>query len=326
MGSSHKGAIRIRGSSAGFTLVELLVVIAIIGILVALLLPAIQAAREAARRTQCANNLKQLCLALLNHEGMTGHLPPARYGCEVGDGQCLPATWQRGPSGFLVILPQLEEQALFDRIDFNNGPWHQSNNAPPQSDIVPHGNNTVLVGTVLNVMNCPTDSKLPFATFKEPLREATGSYAFCAGTNGPSFGIPREEVKTSNTGVFMYLFGASKQYGRDLREITDGVSNTIFLGETIYGHASETRNRWTAASRHVDGMRTTDNPMNTQVGMGGAELNMYGYRTTGAFSSRHPGGVQFAFGDGHIEFIDEGISLKLYRALSTRAGEDNAGR
>jgi prepilin-type processing-associated H-X9-DG protein len=225
-----------------------------------------------------------------------------------------------------VILPQIEEQDLYDTIDFNSGPWHQSNNAPARSNIVPHGSNAFVVGTLLTVMNCPTDTKLPFASFKTPLQEATGSYAFCAGTNGPSFGIAREPVKTNNTGVFMYLFGASKQHGRDLREISDGVSHTFFLGETIDGHASETRNRWTAASRDIDGMRTTDNPMNTQVGMGGSELVLYGYRATGAFSSRHPGGAQFAFGDGRVEFIDEGISLKLYRALSTRAGGDNSDR
>jgi prepilin-type N-terminal cleavage/methylation domain-containing protein/prepilin-type processing-associated H-X9-DG protein len=310
----------------GFTLVELLVVIAIIGILVALLLPAIQAAREAARRSQCTNNLKQLCLATLNYEGTKRHLPPARYGCD-GTNNCSPGdVWARGASGFLVILPFLEEVSLFDSIDFTDGPWKAPANAPARDTVLPHGANRIVVGTPLEVMNCPSDTKLPFVEFKPTSQEpeATGSYAFCAGSFGPTFGIDGK-VKYANNGAFMYIRGTDRD-GLALRKITDGTSRTIFFGETFDGHASATRNRWTAAERHVDGIRTTDNPMNTVAGTGGAELSLYGYITTGVFASRHPGGAQFAFGDGHVEFIHEGISLESYQALSTRAGAESLGR
>ena len=116
--------LRLRPAAAlGFTLVELLVVIAIIGILVALLLPAVQAAREAARRTQCQNNLKQLGLAALNHEGTHKHLPPGRMGCDgAANLNCSPGEWSRAASGFLPMLPFLEEPALYDSIDFDDGP------------------------------------------------------------------------------------------------------------------------------------------------------------------------------------------------------------
>jgi prepilin-type processing-associated H-X9-DG protein len=108
-----------------------------------------------------------------------------------------------------------------------------------------------------------------------------------------------------------------------LKEITDGTSNTYFVGETINGHLAETRNRWTAAGRYVDSLRSTENPMNTPVGLGGTEYDSGGYKTTGAFASRHPGGAQFAYGDGRVEFISEDIAINLYRAASTRAGDEN---
>jgi prepilin-type N-terminal cleavage/methylation domain-containing protein/prepilin-type processing-associated H-X9-DG protein len=303
--------------SRGFTLVELLVVIAIIGILVALLLPAVQAAREAARRAQCVNNLKNSCLAILNYETSNRRLPPGRYGCDSNF--CTPNSWSRGPSGFVVLLPYLEQEPLFDSIDFNDGPWKTPNNAPERDTETPHGANQTLVGTRLSVMECPSDSKEPFVEFKT-LVEAVGSYAFCSGTIGPSGGIG-DSTKYTNDGVFQYLYG-SERYGLPLRKITDGTSNTIFLGETRDGHLQPTRNRWTAAGRHVDGVRTTDNPMNSEIDTGWSEVNLYGYKTVGAFAGRHPGGVQFAFGDGHVELLSEDIALQLYRALSTRAGQE----
>ena len=303
---------------SGFTLVELLVVIAIIGILVALLLPAVQAAREAARRAQCTNNLKNLTLAILNHEAATKHLPPGRYGCDGGN--CSPrSVWSRGASGFLVILPYLEEQALYDSIDFSNGPWRTPNNTPERNAATPHGTNTTLVATRLQTMECPSDTKEPFATFK-PQVEAVGSYAFCSGTLGPSNGI-FNPTKYSVDGAFQYLQG-TERLGFELREFTDGTSSTIFLGEARDGHLQPTRNRWTAAGRHVDSLRTTDNPMNSEIETGWSEVDQYGYKTVGSFASRHPGGVQFAFGDGHVELLNESMSLLLYQALSTRAEGD----
>jgi prepilin-type N-terminal cleavage/methylation domain-containing protein/prepilin-type processing-associated H-X9-DG protein len=326
MGNRRDGT---RAAAAGFTLVELLVVIAIIGILVALLLPAVQAAREAARRSQCQNNLKQICFAALNYEGANKYLPPGRYGC---DGTyCSPGEWIRAASGFLPMLTYLEEQPLFDTIDFTDGPWKAPANAPERNAVAPHRKNQALVETRLDVMSCPSDTKLPYADFegrRTPFQEATGSYAFCTGSRGPSCGTGHASkyVKTISgapgaDGVFMYVLGDDHR-GLALRVITDGLSHTYLFGETRDGHLSETRNRWTAAGRYVDGLRSTENPMNTIPGMGGFEWSADGYTTTGAFASRHPGGAQFAYGDGRVEFVTENIALEIYQANSTRAKED----
>jgi prepilin-type N-terminal cleavage/methylation domain-containing protein/prepilin-type processing-associated H-X9-DG protein len=314
---------------AGFTLVELLVVIAIIGVLVALLLPAVQAAREAARRSQCQNNLKNLALASLNYEIANGALPPGRWGCDgAANLNCSPFEWSRAASGFIPMLPFFEQQSLFGLVDETDGPWKTPNNVPERDTPAPgHGNNQKVVETPLEIMNCPTDMKEAYVDFK-PTREATGSFAFCSGTRGPTNGsghAAKYRVPASgkgNDGVFMYV-QKDERHGTKLKEITDGTSNTMFLGETRDGHLAETRNRWTAAGRYVDSLRSTEYPMNAGVGFGYQEHDLEGYPTVGTFASRHPGGVQFAFGDGRVELLSEDIAIHIYKAFSTRAGEEN---
>ena len=324
--------LRLFSPRLAFTLVELLVVIAIIGVLVALLLPAVQAAREAARRAQCQNNMKNLVLATLSYESTNKRLPPGRWGCDgLADVNCSPYAWSRSASGFLPMLPFIEQPALFANIDVADGPWKTPNNvAERDATTALHGNNQKLVETPLQIMNCPTDTKEQFVIFK-PTSEATGSYAFCSGTRGPSFGSGnaakyRVVIGTSqpNDGAFAYVY-KSDRHGAALKEITDGASSTIFLGETIDGHLPETRNRWTAAGRYVDSLRSTQNPMNAPTGLGWKEHSAEGYATTGAFASRHPGGAQFAYGDGHVEFLSEDIPIGIYQAASTTAGEEPPG-
>jgi prepilin-type N-terminal cleavage/methylation domain-containing protein/prepilin-type processing-associated H-X9-DG protein len=314
------------GERAAFTLVELLVVIAIIGVLVALLLPAVQAAREAARRSQCQNNLKQLCLAALNYEGTHKALPPGRYGCDAAAGvNCSPFEWSRAASGFLVLLPFIEQQTLYATIDFKDGPWKTPDNTCERDDGPgAHGNNAKLVATPLQSMNCPSDMKDQFVEFRDRI-EATGSYAFCSGTKGASNGTQfnAKYRKNGADGVFVYLEG-TKRHGTPLKEIADGTSNTIFLGETVDGHLKETRNRWTAAGRYVDSLRQTEFAMNTTVDFISVPVTG-GYEAAGTFASRHPGGAQFAYGDGRVQFLSEDIAIDPYRAASTHAGSDDIG-
>jgi prepilin-type processing-associated H-X9-DG protein len=165
-----------------------------------------------------------------------------------------------------------------------------------------------------------------FVDFRDRI-EATGSYAFCSGTKGATTGtgFSAKYRKNGANGVFVYLEG-TKREGTALKEITDGTSNTIFLGETIDGHLKETRNRWTAAGRYVDGLRQTQFPINASVELYPSQaFDSNGYKTLGTFASRHPGGAQFAYGDGRVELVSEDIAIGLYWAASTHAGDDDAG-
>jgi len=304
-----------RKQLAGFTLVELLVVIAIIGILIALLLPAVQSARESARRTECVNNLKQICLGLAHYESSLGVYPPGRMGCDGWNNDVCrnnPGYARPGTSGFVMILPYLEQDNLYELIE----PFARGAVFPASPGDRPDGTTDGwrtaevdrAVTTRPDVYVCPSD-------VSEPMRGscATGSYALCAGSNGPTYGIDQVRVKHYNNGVFLYRTVKSQ------KDIRDGVSNTIFAGEVIKAHTVESANCWCLGSRHLHSLRTTDNPLNTQPDEG-VTVDLYGYSCSGAFASYHPGGANFGFGDGHISFVSENIDLATYRALSTREG------
>jgi len=158
-----------------FTLVELLVVIAIIGILIALLLPAVQAAREAARRSQCTNHLKQIGLGLANYEGSFKVYPPGRLGCD-GSGACTQNYQRVGTSGLVMLLPYVEQQTLYDRFDFTNGPWSAVNTTWLTT-------NAEAIAKIVPTYVCPSDTSKPY-TDSPPSAStpaATGNYALVTG-------------------------------------------------------------------------------------------------------------------------------------------------
>ena len=332
---SHQpgGAPTHRLGNVGFTLVELLVVIAIIGILVALLLPAVQAARAAARRTQCTNNLKQIAVAMANYESTHRAFPAGRIGCagsiiEPNCGASVMCAGRSRGSGFVLLLPFLELQSLYDLV------------APTVHMIMPEGAGGAgldpscsgwqtpgffdFIVSRPQVMVCPADTAEPIWNLANlgrfDTRWATGSYAMMSGTLGPtSFSTNGIDCEYVNDGVFYY-----KQVHKG-KNVIDGLSHTIFVGETVDGHTYESINRWTTAARMEDSLRSAENPPNTFPGQGiyiqdGSGNPAYGYKVNGAFASRHPGGCQFAFGDGHVTFISENIDLATYRAMATRAG------
>lgn len=306
----------------GFTLIELLVVIAIIGILIALLLPAVNAAREAARRSQCSSNLKQIGLALHNYHDANKKLPPGRLGCDStapATHPCwtssLPSPGNLAMGGLVLILPQIEEQGLYDLIDFKTGLWIENNTAWLTT------NHQQVISARPAVLVCPSDTSEAFsdrddnpAHLFKTNKAAVGSYAFSTGSYGPVLGGIGTKTKYTNNGLFYYF----KQHR--FKDCVDGQSKTIMLGEVIAGHTTDSSNVWSIGVRVADTLRCTDNPINTEPGKGttASSSSVPGAKWNAAFGSRHPGGCHFVFGDGHVQMLSETIDQDIYEALSTR--------
>ena len=295
----------------GFTLVELLVVIAIIGILIGMLLPAVQSVREAARRTSCQNNLRQIGLALANFESGIGHFPPGRIGCDdIGQqmsvGVCadsLTPEEKNGASGFVSILPYLEQGNLYDSLDVNDGGlWNRDVDDLGWWMYNPTKREGIQVE--LEVFNCPSASHSRKSETYFPVTAATSDYAFCSGSLGPDNLV--HVTKYKNDGAFVY------KVPKENADVRDGLSNTFFVGEVLRPDIWESSNVWSYAIANADCLRTTTNPLNTIPGDG-----IVVERRNGAFGSSHPGGAIFVYGDCHIDFVSETIDLGTYRALST---------
>jgi prepilin-type N-terminal cleavage/methylation domain-containing protein/prepilin-type processing-associated H-X9-DG protein len=301
--SSPQASLKGRGNSAhrGFTLVELLIVIAIVGILIALLLPAIQAARESARRIGCKNNLKQIGLAVQNYHSAKGHLPPPKLGAG-----------QFNPLGgtFIALLPYLEENARFDAYDITK----------PVDDPV----NLPITSRTVDIYLCPSMT-LP-RTVPEPESDeqlGPGSYVISSRTDYANF--------TNLDGAFENP-RADGSYRLGLQHITDGTSKTLLVGEINYG---------------VPTMLWTSCPGLNGTPMWGDQTWAHGYwalswghmaarfpalynnssqyappHSNRSFRSDHPGGVQFLFVDGSVQFISTDSSPDVRRALVTRAGDE----
>jgi prepilin-type N-terminal cleavage/methylation domain-containing protein/prepilin-type processing-associated H-X9-DG protein len=330
-------------NASGFTLVELLVVIAIIGILVALLLPAIQAARESARRAQCVNNEKQIGIALLNYESSHKKFPAGRHGCDnsieafVGC-ENPPSIEPSEMSAFVKLLPFLEEQALHDLLTTVDASTFKT----PYKIIWPAGDDksTTLdlwaLPRLQEALNrrpaafvCPSADSAPVSESKHFLNSAsipaTGDYALCAGHRGPTWNREFAPVKADNSGIFFYIREIK------VRQIEDGTSHTFFGGEVLDSHTIDSSNIWSRATRLLDCLRSADNPINTPAGPEFKDFYKYHRNTVApdrpyfamaAFGSKHPRGANFVFADGRVEFITEDIDLDTYYAYASRASQE----
>ena len=308
----------------GFTLVELLVVIAIIGILVGLLLPAVQQAREAARRMQCSNNLKQLGLAFHNYESSTKSFP-INYATrgKLGFGNDGPGIANSGRSWMQMILPYIEQNNLYNNIDFTVGLQPKSS-APT----TPVGKNRIVAATVVPSFLCPSDDsnnngKL---TGRSDLNEtsapadewAVTSYKGCAGNNwawGVFAGVASVGKNAGSTDGLNLCDGTlcSNQTNVNattkMRDLTDGTSNTFIIGEAMPGWS-----QWNWWYNPNAVTATCAIPLNRVLKV---PKNLGDWPNNYAFASRHSGGGQFALGDGSVRFVSDNTNTITYRALAT---------
>ncbi len=346
-------------SRRGFTLVELLVVIAIIGVLVALLLPAVQAAREAARRSQCSNNVKQIALALHNYHDTFNVFPPGNFYGAGANGSAPVAPnangcfWSTsgatrpGAPWTVLILPYIEQKPLHDSLNFNIE-FNSYSNIGTQTV------NTQRCQVPIATYRCPSyalpphrwvlssavaGTNLPYAKFINNYYACMGGGPIVTGANQNTVdgcytpNVPGGSIAQFTNG----LIGVNTKNG--FRNCTDGTSNVVMLGESAY-QGIELLRAW------FNGMRVNVNGGNQPPGNiagtagvpnGGQRhyLNFQGTATNNRnihnalntlyFGSQHVGGCQMAMADASVQFLNENINLSLYQRLGAMGDGQPAG-
>jgi prepilin-type N-terminal cleavage/methylation domain-containing protein len=300
----------------GFTLVELLVVIAIIGVLVALLLPAVQSARESARRMQCSNNVKQMGLALHNFHDTNLCLPPG--GVATATGPTVAHTKFSIPTNVIhgwgvFIYPYMEQKSLFDQYNWNQN-WHHTSNLQVQQSYV-------------NGLICPSSPVPKRIDTKATTPVVSMDYGIMNGLNSPSttlfpLGLIDGNTNMAPTGV-MGVNTAVR-----FAEITDGLSNTFWVCEDA-GRPQLYR----ASHQRVGTSRATGASMIDRDN----EFVLHGYNAAGSTTpgpcfmnctndnevySFHPAGAMLLMGDGSVRFASSTMQFRVFAAMiSKQAGE-----
>jgi prepilin-type N-terminal cleavage/methylation domain-containing protein len=305
----------------GFTLVELLVVIAIIGILVALLLPAVQSAREAARRMQCSNNLKQLGIALHNHHDTFKSFPPGNF-VRI-NGTTLSGygwTWH------VKLLPFIEQGGLYDRVssivDTDTDQWDDPRQLLAGRD------------TKLTFFQCPSHPNPGSVNPNKNGYQLSTYNGVCGNTTFNNDQLDEEtDVGYAGNGIFFM-----NSHVR-MADVVDGTSNTFIVAEVqdeLKGAPNSNRmagsdrkynfsasgdgNPPTDCSEYLVGMET-DDPINANTRDANGDYNDDGEYA----GSYHPGGAQFTLGDGSVRFVSQTVNITTYRRISTKAGGEVIG-
>jgi len=302
------------GRRPAFTLVELLVVITIIGILIAMLLPAVQAARESARRAKCSNNMKQIVLAMHQyHESYK--MFPLNHG-----GNQQTSTSGTGHSWMMCILPFIEQEALWEKIKLNQ----------PLS----HGDNTIASRTVVPTFLCPTDDSPGLMNNRANLsandQRAITNYKAVAGGNwnwGDHTNVRQGGIKWRNdangldrgNGLICRNHDSHVRNLTIFADIKDGTSSTFAVGETVPKWCTHTWWWWYNASTGTCGI-----PLNYRKKTHDLAdpVNAVDWVRNYSFFSQHEGGANFGLCDGSVTFISDSIDITLYRQLATISGKE----
>jgi prepilin-type N-terminal cleavage/methylation domain-containing protein/prepilin-type processing-associated H-X9-DG protein len=305
----------------GFTLVELLVVIAIIGILIALLLPAVQAAREAARRSQCSNNLKQLALGMQNYHDANRALPPASTQADT-DNNGTPDNFD-GHSWYSRTLAFIEQSALDSQLNYGV--------------IVGGGNHAAMRGTFIPAHHCPSDGQIIAEEDSSTWRIYRTNYVVNFGaTNYGQRDITAGGVTLKAWGS-PFIIGYAK---RAFRDITDGTSNTMMFSEVIvpkdtgyggyYGLPMYAGGAGFTAYNSPNSTSPDQMARKCYSSLGGKNVTgtctLIGSGHPDVFNqvvtarSLHPGGVQAAFCDGSVHFISETVNVVSWRGMASSQG------